>query len=522
MKKNIIITLLMISMTVSVIGWFVVAYGQDNKNTTSLNIFFNPEMRKFVQILQLLKDSYYREVSDSELLDEAINGMLKTLDPHSVYIYKDKDLQNFYTQTTGTFGGIGFRVGVKDGYITVIAPIENTPASRAGIKAGDIIMMIDTISTEGMDVDMAVSLMRGQPGTKVKLKVNRYGTIIDFDITREIIVIKSIPYYGMLSDSVGYIKLTQFTENVEKEFFSCVKELFEKKGAKKLIIDLRQNPGGLLNSAISISDIFLPKGADIVSTRSKNPSMDYVFKATQPIYNGFFPLIVLVDDGSASASEIVAGALQDWDRALILGDTTYGKGSVQSVIDFSKNDKNEKGILKFTTARYFTPSGRSIDRELIKYEKSQVDTKKYYTLGELKRVVSGSGGIIPDYVYQERILSKVEIDILTKQALMEFVSKYLSNRKVNENFVLNFNDKVFEEYLAFLSQKNININEINSDSIILKNVRDQLLYEFAREIGGEQLFYKVYLKNDFLVNKSLNLFDGSKDIKDMFFKLNKN
>uniref|UniRef100_A0A7C3NDI4 S41 family peptidase n=1 Tax=candidate division WOR-3 bacterium TaxID=2052148 RepID=A0A7C3NDI4_UNCW3 len=522
MKKNIVLTLLMISMTLSVIGWFVVAYGQDNKNTTSMNIFFNPEMRKFVQVLQLLKESYYREVSDSQLLDEAINGMLKTLDPHSVYIYKESDLQNFYTQTTGTFGGIGFRVGVKDGFITVISPIENTPASRAGIKAGDIIVMIDTISTDGMDVDKAVSLMRGKPGTKVKLKINRFGTLIDFDITREIITIKSIPYYGMIDDSVGYIKLTQFTERVEDEFYQCVKDLFEKRGAKKLIVDLRQNPGGLLNSAISISDIFLPKGAQIVSTRSKNPSMDYVFRATQPIYKGFFPLVILVDDGSASASEIVAGALQDWDRALILGDTTYGKGSVQSVIDFSKNDKKDKGILKFTTARYFTPSGRSIDRELIKYENSQIDTNKYYTLGELNREVSGGGGIIPDFVYQERFLSKVEIDILTKQALMEFVSKYLSKNKVGENFVLNFDKKVFDEYLSFLVEKNVNVDDIKKDTTVLKNVEDQLLYEFAREIGGENLFYRVYLKKDFLVNKSLDFLKGSKDIKDMFFKLNKN
>ncbi|MDI6700034.1 MAG: S41 family peptidase [bacterium] len=522
MKKNIILTLLMVSMTLSVIGWFVVAYGQDNKNTTSLNIFFNPEMRKFVQILQLLKDSYYREVSDSELLDEAINGMLKTLDPHSVYIYKEKDLQNFYTQTTGTFGGIGFRVGVKDGFITVISPIENTPASRAGIRAGDIIVMIDTISTDGMDIDMAVSLMRGEPGTKVKLKINRYGTLIDFDIIREIIKIKSIPYYGMIDDSVGYIKLTQFTENVENEFYQRVRELFEKRGAKKLIVDLRQNPGGLLNSAISISDIFLPKGAQIVSTRSKNPAMDYVFKATNPIYKGFFPLIVLVDDGSASASEIVAGALQDWDRALIFGDTTYGKGSVQSVIDFSKNNKKDKGILKFTTARYFTPSGRSIDRELIKYEKSEKDSSKYYTLGELNREVYGGGGIIPDFVYQERLLTKVEIDILTKQALMEFVSKYLSKNKVDKNFVLNFDKKIFNEYLSFLVGKGIDIEEIKKDTTVLKNVEDQLLYEFAREVGGEDLFYRVFLRKDFLVNKSLEFLKGSKDINDMFFKLKKN
>ncbi len=519
MKKKIILTILVISILFSFVGWFLVLYGNNDNTKNSVNIFFNPEMKKFVQTIQLLKDSYYREVSDSELIDEAINGMLKTLDPHSVYIYRENDLQNFYTQTKGSFGGIGFRVGLKDGFITVISPIENTPASRVGIRAGDIIVQIDTISTEGMDVDKAVSLMRGEPGTKVKLKVNRYGNLIDFDIIREIITIKSIPFYGMVDDSIGYIKLTQFTENVENEFFSSVKDLFEKKGAKKLILDLRQNPGGLLNSAIAISDIFLPKGADIVSTRSKNKSMNYVFKAITPIYKGFFPIIVLVDDGSASASEIVAGALQDWDRALVMGDTTYGKGSVQSVIDFSKNDKNDRGILKFTTARYFTPSGRSIDRELIKFEKTVKDTTKYYSLGELNRELYGGGGIIPDFIYQERFISKIEMEIYSKQATMEFVSKYLAKNNGKENLVKNFDEKIYNEYLNFLKKKEINIENLKDDSIIFNSVRDQLIYEFSRQIGGEKLFYTVFLKNDYLTKKAVTILSGSKDIKDMFLKI---
>ncbi|PIP14498.1 MAG: hypothetical protein COX48_00475 [bacterium (Candidatus Stahlbacteria) CG23_combo_of_CG06-09_8_20_14_all_34_7] len=519
MKKQIVILLLILIMTISAIGWFLVVYGANEKNNASVNIFFNPEMRKFVQTLNLLKESYYREISDSELIDQAINGMLRTLDPHSVYIYDKKEIDLFSSQTTGEFGGIGFRVGSKDGAITVISPIENTPASRVGIRAGDIIMMIDSISTEKMDVDEAVSKMRGQPGTKVILTINRFGSIIDYNITRDIIKIKSIPYYGMVDDSTGYIKLVQFTDNIDREFKIALDVLFREKNAKKLILDIRQNPGGLLPQAISISNFFLPKGADIVSTKSKNKAMEMVFKATQPMYNGFFPLVVLVDDGSASASEIVAGSVQDWDRAIILGDTTFGKGSVQSVIDFSKQNKEDIGILKFTTARYFTPSGRSIDKELISYEKKDKDTTKYWSLGELKRELVGGGGIIPDYIHQERYLTKDEIELYKQQALMTFVASYLSKNKIDKKFVSTLPESVINQYFDYLIGLNIKTESIITDSIIYKDNVSQLKYEFARQVGGDDLFYSLFVRNDGLVQKAVALLKNSKNVTEIHKKI---
>jgi carboxyl-terminal processing protease len=506
-------------MTISAIGWFLVVYGSDEKSNTSVNIFFNPEMRKFVQTLNLLKESYYREVSDSELIDEAINGMLKTLDPHSVYIYDKKDIDVFSSQTTGEFGGIGFRVGSKDGAITVISPIENTPASRVGIRAGDVIMMIDSVSTERMDVDEAVSKMRGEPGTKIILTINRFGAVIDYDITRAIIKIKSIPYYGMIDDSTGYVKLVQFTDNIDREFKTALDVLFKEKKAKKLILDLRQNPGGLLPQAISISNFFLPKGADIVSTKSKNKSMEMIFKATEPMYNGFFPLIVLVDDGSASASEIVAGAVQDWDRGIILGDTTFGKGSVQSVIDFSKQNKQDIGILKFTTARYFTPSGRSIDRELISYEKKDKDTTKYYSLGELKRELLGGGGIIPDYVYQERYLIKSEIELYRKQALMTFVASYLAKNKIEKKNIMELNESIINDYFTYISSVGIDIESLKADSKVYNDNVSQLKYEFARQIGGDELFYSLFVKNDALITKAAELLKNTNNVTQIHDKI---
>ncbi|MGE3063070.1 MAG: S41 family peptidase [bacterium] len=519
MKKQIIILLLVLIMTISAIGWFMVVYGAEEKNNASVNIFFNPEMRKFVQTLNLLKESYYRDVSDSELIDEAINGMLKTLDPHSVYIYDKNDIDAFSSQTTGEFGGIGFRVGSKDGAITVISPIENTPASKIGIRAGDVIIMIDSVSTERMDVDEAVKKMRGEPGTKVKLTINRFGSLIDYDITRAIIKIKSIPYYGMVDDSTGYIKLVQFTDEIDKEFKTALDVLFKEKKAKKLILDLRQNPGGLLPQAINISNFFLPKGADIVSTKSKNKTMEMVFRATQPMYNGFFPLIVLVDEGSASASEIVAGAVQDWDRAIIMGDTTFGKGSVQSVIDFSKQNKDDMGILKFTTARYFTPSGRSIDKELIAFEKADKDTTKYWSLGELKRELLGGGGIIPDYVYQERYLTKEEIEVYRQQALMTFVAEYLSKNKMDKKDIPTLNESIIKGYFDYLVKLNIKTEAIISDSILYRDNVSQLKYEFARQIGGDNLFYSIFVSNDALIRKASDILKNSQDVTQMNSKI---
>ncbi len=522
MKKQILLFFLIIIMLITSLGWFFVIYaGNNNESSSSMDIFFNPKMRRFVQVLKILQESYYRDVSEDELIEAAINGMLKSLDPHSVYIYKKQDLENFNMATTGEFGGIGFRVGKKDGYIPVIAPIENTPASRAGIKAGDIVIKIDTISTEDMDLDKAVSLMRGKPGTKVKLTINRFGHIIEFDITREIINIKSIPYYSMINDSIGYIKLTQFTENVHKDFKKALDDLFNNHNAKKLILDLRNNPGGLLSEAIDIADFFIPKGLTIVSTNSKNQSMVMEFKAKTPVYNSFFPLIVLVDNGSASASEIVSGAIQDWERGAIVGDTTYGKGSVQSVFDFSKYMSDEDGILKFTTARYFTPSGRSIDRELIKYEKSEKDTHKYYTLGEMHREIYGGGGIIPDYVYEERFLKPVEINILKKQLTFAFVAKYLSEHTITDETIIEFPDKIFEDYLSYLKENDIEINDIINDSTVYNDSKTLLQYEFARQQEGNKLYYQIFIHKDKMIKKSIEFFSGANNLENILKNIEK-
>lgn len=520
MKKRISILLLIFVMAVSAVGWFYVVYaGNEKESESGLSIFFNPQMRRFVQIMKIIDESYYRDVSEEEMVNSAIKGMLKDLDPHSVYIHKDNDLENFNMSTSGKFGGIGFRVGIRDDMITVISPIENTPASRAGIRAGDIIMKIDTVSAQGMDINEAVSLMRGEPGTDVRLKINRFGDTINFNIERAIINIKPIPYYGMIDDSTGYIKVLQFSDNLSGEFADAMDELFYKNNATSLILDLRSNPGGLLNEAINISDFFLPKGLEVVSTQSRNEAMEMSFKATKPIYRGFFSLVILVDRGSASASEIVAGAVQDWDRGIVMGDTTYGKGSVQSVYDFEKYGEDMKGILKFTTARYFTPSGRSIDRELIKYEDADPDTIHYQSLGGLERSLSGNGGIIPDYVFQERRITPVEIKMLQEQTAFVFAAKYIDNRKPDSEFAFSIPEDVIDQYFDYVREQDIDIDTLLSDSELKADAVLRLKLEFARQLGGDELFYRIMTQENYLIQKSRQLLRNASDTETMLQRI---
>ena len=257
-----------------------------------------------------------------------------------------------------------------------------------------------------------------------------------------------------------------------------------------------------------MSDYFLPRGVNIVSTKSRNNAMEMSFKAQKPVYHGFFPLIVLVDNGSASASEIVAGAIQDWDRGIILGDSTYGKGSVQSVYDFSKYSQGEEGILKFTTARYFTPSGRSIDRELINYEHSEPDTVEYKSLGGLSRILAGSGGIIPDIVSQDRYLTPIEIDLIRKQVFFGFAAEFLSTRTLSENEVIDLSDEIYLQFFAYIDKNGINSDSLKSNEKSLDYAKKQVQYEFARQVGGDNLFYKIYLQNDNTVNMATSLMKG--------------
>lgn len=338
------------------------------------------ELRIFANIFGRVKQDYVEPVSDRELLDYAIRGMLEGLDPHSAYLDEEhyKEIQE---GTSGEFGGLGIEVGMEDGFIKVIAPIDDTPAQKAGIQAGDLIVRLDDKPVKGMSLTEAVKIMRGKPGTRIKLTIRRSGEPkpLVFQITRAIIKQASVKA-RMLAPGFGYVRLAQFQAPTPEDMLRAIRKLEKKAGGrlKGLVLDLRNNPGGVLQAAVAVSDAFLDDGL-IVYTQGREKSSRMEFRAQPGDELEGAPLVVLVNEGSASASEIVAGALQDHKRAVIMGRTTFGKGSVQSIIPISG-----KIAIKLTTARYYTPNGRSIQAE----------------------------GIEPDIV-----LSKVKLEQLEKSAL---------------------------------------------------------------------------------------------------------
>ena len=324
------------------------------KQINSAEIDIYKKIDLFGEVLEKINKEYVDEINQSESMDSAINGLLQSLDPYSAYM-SPEIFNEMQTETSGKFGGLGIEVGMESGVVKVISPIDDTPASIAGIKAGDYIVKINDIQVQGKSLNEAVALMRGPVGSGIELTVRRRGEkkALVFNIVREIIQIKSVKS-DLLKENIGYIRLTSFNENSGKQIKKEIQNFEKNKDIKSYILDLRNNPGGLLSQAIKISDFFLNDG-EIVSTKSRKPSENRRWFAKKGDLTNGKTLIVLINYGSASASEIVAGALKDHKRAIILGENSYGKGSVQSIIPL----KNE-GAIRLTVAKYYLPSGKSI------------------------------------------------------------------------------------------------------------------------------------------------------------------
>ena len=354
-KQNylLLVTGLVLGVLVS-IGHGVLAEREASRATLPVE-----ELRTFSDVLGRIKNDYVESVEDKELLENAIRGMLTGLDPHSSYLDVEqfKELQ---VGTTGQFGGLGIEVGMENGFVKVIAPIDDTPAQRAGIQAGDLIIRLDDTPVKGMTLNDAVKVMRGEPGTDIKLTIVREGLDkpLQVTITRDIIKVKSVKR-RTLEPGYGYLRISQFQSKTADYLEDAIADLRKENddNLKGLVLDLRNNPGGVLNGAVAVSDAFLTKGL-IVYTEGRIDDSRLRFNATPDDLLDGAPIVVLVNQGSASASEIVAGALQDHKRAIILGSKTFGKGSVQTILPLSGGT-----ALKLTTARYFTPSGRSIQAE---------------------------------------------------------------------------------------------------------------------------------------------------------------
>jgi carboxyl-terminal processing protease len=501
----------------------------------------------YVQLIDAVAwsiDSKYMEAVDrKELIYSGIRGMLETLDPFSV-MQEKKEYNQLMEMTQGKYQGLGMMIDLRDEIITVVSPIEGTPAQKKGIRAGDKILEIDGKSTKGMSTEDASKLMRGPAGTKVVLTIKREGLaeVLEYELERAVIQLKNVPYYGVLDNNIGYVRLSRFSEESGSELKNALEEL-QKKKIKGLILDLRNNGGGLLAQAVETADLFLNKGDLIVYTKGRGEEKISEFLAQG---NGFYkdaPLAVLVNDGSASASEILAGAIQDWDRGVLIGDTTFGKGLVQQVFDMP-NDV----YLKLTTAKYYIPSGRSIQKpQLSKRHPSTAlvdstrDKEIFHTKGG--RIVYGGGGIVPDIeVKDEEIFTPLEINLERQQMFFDFAVSYLAEHKdlpqdfeVTDQMVLQFKD--------FLKKKNFTYRtalEIQVDSLektikaqedgeryqeTLKNLKklveedkekdfDQSLSYIKRSIkrdilnslyGEKAVYEQVLLKDDPYVKKALEI-----------------
>ncbi len=476
------------------------------------------QLRIFNRILKEIEDNYVDEMPSDSLITGAINGMVDVLgDPNTDYLSK-KEFEGLMIKTKGEFGGIGATIGKRNDTITVISPLGGTPAYRAGLISGDRIVAVDGVSTKDRGVDIVVREIRGKPGTKVILTIVRpmIDEPFDVEIIRAIIKLDAVPYFGMVDKKIGYVQLADFSRLADAELKAAFDSLFSG-GAEKIIFDLRLNSGGLLNEGVAISELFLSKGKEIVSTKGRSEG-NRVFRSNKSYSYGEFPLITLVDGGSASASEIVAGALQDWDRSLIIGTTTFGKGSVQRIV----GPFEDSTALKVTTARWYTPSGRSIDRppELEEGEEEfgedslGVEKKSFTTLGPLKRKVYGEGGITPDIMIEQPQMTKLVTSVLTKGFNFDFVVQYTATHK---NIARDFDvdEEILDNFAVYLMEKEIEFTEEEFDSAKVYFTK-RLKQDISTNLWGLKEGYRVQIQHDPLVHKAIEMLKEVKTQEELF------
>jgi carboxyl-terminal processing protease len=440
-------------------------------------------LKDFGEVATVVNSQYVEEVNSQNLIEAGIEGMLSSLDPYSEFL-DEKQYRALLEDTYGQFEGLGIEITIKDGWLTVIAPLEDTPADRMGIQAGDRIIEIEGVSTKGITAEEAVSKLRGKKGTEVSITVEREGIAepMEYTVVRDVIAIRSVPYYGTTSNNIGYVRLNRFSEASSYELKDAVSELLDRK-VKGLILDLRGNPGGLLTQAIEVTSAFLDKDKLVVETKGRASSQNREFFSSGKPLTTDAPLVVLVDEGSASGSEIVAGAIQDWDRGVIVGNTTFGKGLVQSIMRIK-----DGAALKLTTAKYYVPSGRCIQKPELSenlsgepeenppsdsiHQESESQREKFFTKGG--RVVYGGGGIVPDVSVSSDRLSPLEYNLLAKLIFFDFAVHYTATHpKLPKDFEVD--QAMLKEFREFLKTKNFSYQ--TTSEIELEKLRETLKEE---------------------------------------------
>jgi carboxyl-terminal processing protease len=480
MKKYIIIT-------ISVISFFIYSFSQDYFEISKNLDVFNTLYRE-------LNIAYVDETKPGQLMKTGIEAMLASLDPYTNY-YTETDIEDYRYMTTGEYGGIGALIQDVNKKITITEPYKNFAAYKAGLRAGDEIIEVNDVNVEGKKTEDITNMLKGQAGTPIKLKIIPIGKTkaIDVNLKREEIKVKAVPYSNMLNTEVGYIKLTSFTENCSGEVKEALLKLKEK-NCKSLIFDLRGNPGGLLNEAVNIVNLFVDKNNEIVSTKGKVKDWNKQYFSLYTPVDTQIPMVVLVDNNSASASEIVSGALQDLDRAIILGQRSYGKGLVQQTRDLTYNAK-----LKVTVAKYYIPSGRCI--QALDYTHKDADGRvekvpdSLITAFKTKngRIIYDGAGVLPDVKTESTKYSNILATLVNKNHIFSFVNQYLLNHPEYKTTAatVSLSDSDYNEFVTYLKDKDYNY----------KTQSDYALQELMSDAKNEKYYESIQAEYEALLAK---------------------
>lgn len=490
------------------LGYSAGAYCDDKhdfQNTKNLDVFFN--------LYKQLDQYYVDSIKPEKVIRSGIDAMLDELDPYTNYI-TEEDLDDFKFITTGEYGGIGSMVSAYKGNIYISEPYENMPAAKAGLKAGDLVLEIDGKSLKGKTIAQASEMLKGQPNTTLKIKIQRgeKAKPQEISIIRQKITINTVPYYGVIGSNTGYILITSFTDKTSGEVKNAFLDLKNNQKITSLIIDLRNNGGGIMEEAIKIINFFVPKGVDLVSTRGKVKQWDRTYKASSEPLDTEIPIAVMVNRGSASASEIVAGSLQDLDRAIIIGERSFGKGLVQTTRPISFN-----GSLKVTTAKYYTPSGRCV--QAIDYSHRNADgsvgaipdslTHIFYTKN--RRAVRDGGGVTPDIKIENEKIQNILYYLVSDFVVFDFATRYVAKHpSIAPVSTFALTDQEYAEFKEFAKARNFTYDRQSEKA--LKELEEVTKFEGYYE-GAEAEFKALKAKLTHDLDKSLTIF--STDIRQL-------
>lgn len=473
--KLILIMLVLLTAGIST-GFLVSEETRDFRIAKNLDIFLT--------LFRELNAFYVDEIDPDKIVKTGIDDMLKTLDPYTVY-FPETEADEFKIVTTGKYGGIGSLIR-KDSDYTIISQVyKGFPADVAGIKVGDILKKVDGNSLKGLPSEKVSEKLKGNPGTPISVTIERNGKETDYSLKRERIAIPSVPYYGMIDSKTGYIRFESFTQNCIDEVRSALTDL-KKNNAQQIILDLRGNPGGLLTEAVEIVNLFVGPGNEVVSTKGKVKQFDEVFKTTKPALDEKIPLAVIINRGSASASEIVAGAIQDLDRGIIVGQRSYGKGLVQITRPLSYNTE-----LKVTTAKYYIPSGRCIQALDFSHrnEDGSVGVIPDSLISDFKtrngRTVKDGGGITPDVVIEPETLSQVTAELYLRYFIFDFATKYYwSHPEIKSPDQFQFTDKDYNDFRQMLINRKFSYKTETEQSFneLVANARKEKYYDAHKDV----------------------------------------